>query len=507
MTGFLVRGAQMLPAAFDLHSAVQSAIGAIAVYVCVREFLDPYGSPLRRARGLPRGPATKCADALLRCAALWLLAQLLHEPRTSRSSAFLVWLQGALGDKRALFFTATTVSSMGLSCWFFHLLPLALRAVGLLDDARKVQPGKSAPLGLVTLCALYVCGLHFVATPFDCFHRSVHDVPEARRVGTTSAVHGVGHYTDTTKLGATSAVLLSAFGVLPSGGAQSGGGAQGGAQGGVLEHLAGLGVVRWSCTTQASCNLPQHHDFLLHLALLLLFDDCLFYVLHRGAHASRALYHWYHAVHHKCRVPSGMFAMLAHPAEFAPGMVALKVFNPHPYTAFVWMVLRVWEGVDTHCGYDSPCSVFNLFRGVQGGAIRHDLHHSAPHRGNYGSFFCLWDVLLGTHAEQGDGEGGGARAVSPARRWGAGLLLGTMWGCVGLGYDLRFGSGTFMRKGGYYVALNGATMLFWQLLVMAVDPKGQRMSAFMAKLDPCPTAAVAAACDGNPEPAPKTKTA
>ena len=103
-------------------------------------------------------------------------------------------------------------------------------------------------------------------------------------------------------------------------------------------------------------------DFLLHLALLLLFDDCLFYVLHRGAHASRALYHWYHAVHHKCRVPSGMFAMLAHPAEFAPGMVALKVFNPHPYTAFVWMVLRVWEGVDTHCGYDSPCSVFNLFR-------------------------------------------------------------------------------------------------------------------------------------------------
>ena len=47
----------MFPAvAFD----VQSVIGAIAVYVCVREFLDPYGSPLRRARGLPPvgvGPA------------------------------------------------------------------------------------------------------------------------------------------------------------------------------------------------------------------------------------------------------------------------------------------------------------------------------------------------------------------------------------------------------------------------------------------------------------------
>jgi hypothetical protein len=82
------------------------------------------------------------------------------------------------------------------------------------------------------------------------------------------------------------------------------------------ELLAGRGsAVRWPCATVEACHLPGHASHLVALALLLLVDDALFY-----------------AMHHTCRAPSGMFAMLAHPSELTPSLAAIGVFRPlHPF--------------------------------------------------------------------------------------------------------------------------------------------------------------------------------
>ena len=99
------------------------------------------------------------------------------------------------------------------------------------------------------------------------------------------------------------------------------------------ELLAGQGsAVRWSCATVEACHLPGHASHLVALALLLLVDDALFNAMHRAAHRSRALFRWFHALHHMCRAPSGMFAMLAHPSELTPSLAAIGVFRPlHPF--------------------------------------------------------------------------------------------------------------------------------------------------------------------------------
>ena len=153
-------------------------------------------------------------------------------------------------------------------------------------------------------------------------------------------------------------------------------------------------------------------------------------------------------------------------------------------------------------------------------ADRHDAHHSRPHAGNYGSFFCLWDVLLGTHCEieidgaivakqeaevAGDGSGastgddgksvdGGAAgacvatAASPKRRVCAGLLLVIMWGGVAVALDNVRGRGAFYNSALVAVVLNSGFAVGSLALPLTLDPKGTRMAALLRAIDPVPSA-------------------
>jgi sterol desaturase/sphingolipid hydroxylase (fatty acid hydroxylase superfamily) len=60
----------------------------------------------------------------------------------------------------------------------------------------------------------------------------------------------------------------------------------------------------------------------------------------------------------------------------------------------LFFFLRMIETVDAHSGYLFPFSPWSLIPSIQGGADRHDFHHS-QNKGNYG-IFAFWDWLCGT---------------------------------------------------------------------------------------------------------------
>lgn len=125
-------------------------------------------------------------------------------------------------------------------------------------------------------------------------------------------------------------------------------------------------------------------------------EDFVFYWGHRILH-TKWLYQHVHSVHHewvgdltelytslaldmhfffgiqcldcctlKCRyaTPFGLTSEYAHPAEilflgFAT-IVGPAITGPHLFTLWLWMVLRVLETVEAHCGYHFPWSPSNF---------------------------------------------------------------------------------------------------------------------------------------------------
>ena len=66
----------------------------------------------------------------------------------------------------------------------------------------------------------------------------------------------------------------------------------------------------------------------------------------------------------------------------------------HALVLWLWLFIRVMETVDAHSGYSFIMSPFHLLP-FQGGADRHDYHHS-HNVGCYGSFTIFWDHVMGT---------------------------------------------------------------------------------------------------------------
>ena len=102
----------------------------------------------------------------------------------------------------------------------------------------------------------------------------------------------------------------------------------------------------------------------------------------------------------------GLTAEYAHPAETLSlgfgtvGMPILYVMYTsghfHLFTLSCWVVLRLFQAVDSHSGYDFPWSL-NKFLPFWAGAEHHDLHHHY-FIGNYASSFRWWDYCLDTEA-------------------------------------------------------------------------------------------------------------
>ncbi|CAA7406359.1 unnamed protein product [Spirodela intermedia] len=146
--------------------------------------------------------------------------------------------------------------------------------------------------------------------------------------------------------------------------------------------------------------LPPWKVVLSQIVFYFILEDFIFYWGHRVLH-TKWLYKHVHSVHHEYATPFGLTSEYAHPAEilflgFAT-ILGPALTGPHLFTLWLWMVLRVLETVEAHCGYHFPWSLSNYIP-FYGGADFHDYHHRVLYTksGNYSSTFTYMDWLFGT---------------------------------------------------------------------------------------------------------------
>lgn len=156
----------------------------------------------------------------------------------------------------------------------------------------------------------------------------------------------------------------------------------------VIEHI---GITR-------DTKLPSWHVIALQIAYFFLIEDYLNYWLHRLLHQP-FLYRHIHSVHHTYDAPFAIVAAYAHPAEVVilaiPTFAGPLLIGPHLYTLMVWQVVRNYEAIDIHSGYELPIGIKSLLPAYAGTA-HHDYHHYM-HSGNFASVFTWCDRLYGTH--------------------------------------------------------------------------------------------------------------
>jgi methylsterol monooxygenase len=134
--------------------------------------------------------------------------------------------------------------------------------------------------------------------------------------------------------------------------------------------------------------------FATKMAFGFLIIDAWFYWGHRLSHHA-AVYQYVHKQHHRFKVSCGAAFEYAHPAEALlvngmPLFIAFYAFNFHLTQLLLFLVIRLWETIDAHSGYDFPFSPWRFLSG----AVSHDLHHSA-NLGNFGMFH-FWDWFCQT---------------------------------------------------------------------------------------------------------------
>lgn len=66
-------------------------------------------------------------------------------------------------------------------------------------------------------------------------------------------------------------------------------------------------------------------------------------------------------------------------------------------TLAIWIIVRLSESFEAHCGYEFPWSPFAVIP-LSTPASYH-FHHHAENVGNYATFFSLWDLIFGSNTK------------------------------------------------------------------------------------------------------------
>eukprot|EP00897_Mesotaenium_endlicherianum_P003125 jgi/Mesen1/2840/ME000174S02092 len=146
--------------------------------------------------------------------------------------------------------------------------------------------------------------------------------------------------------------------------------------------------------------LPPLRHMALQLAVFFLVEDYGNYWVHRALHSPWGFAR-IHYKHHEYSTPCSFSATYAHWAEVlllgVPSFVGPAIVRCHVVTLWAWILLRQWEAIETHSGYDFPWSITRLIP-FYGGAEFHDYHHEVGglSRGNFASIFTYCDYLYGT---------------------------------------------------------------------------------------------------------------
>ena len=109
-----------------------------------------------------------------------------------------------------------------------------------------------------------------------------------------------------------------------------------------------------------------------------------------------------HKIHHELIQPVSIGAEYSHFSDIfltnvIPSALGIKILGKttHFCTVILWVILRVTETLDGHCGYESSLGCPYRLLPLSGSAEFHNYHHT-HNSGNFGSFFTFWDSLMGT---------------------------------------------------------------------------------------------------------------
>lgn len=165
----------------------------------------------------------------------------------------------------------------------------------------------------------------------------------------------------------------------------------------MLTHVLYLPLVAWVIIPawqwmggDPSAPTPPLAELAWQVVACMVIQDTIFYWAHRALH-TKWLFRTIHRKHHDFRYVRGVSAEYAHPVESLLNAVALMagpiLLAVAPLTFATWLAIRIWETVEAHSGY--------AFTAL---ASRHAYHHLYAARGCLGTFFGLWDRLMGTDA-------------------------------------------------------------------------------------------------------------
>lgn len=175
------------------------------------------------------------------------------------------------------------------------------------------------------------------------------------------------------------------------------------------------------CGMDYGVPFPSLAKMAMHLAIFFVMEDTWHYFLHRALHYG-PLYKSIHKLHHTYSAPFGLAAEYASPIEvmcLAIGTVGSPILwasitgDLHLFTMYTWIVLRLFQAIDAHSGYDFPWSLRRIIP-FWAGADHHDLHHE-KFIGNYASSFRWWDFVMDTEAGPVAAKQRRARKVAAAR--------------------------------------------------------------------------------------------
>ena len=149
---------------------------------------------------------------------------------------------------------------------------------------------------------------------------------------------------------------------------------------------------------------PPLYKMVYQVAIFFVLEDTWHYWFHRALHWG-PLYKNIHKLHHQYSAPFGLAAEYASPLEtmlLAMGALGMPILwcaithDLHILTMYIFIVLRLFQAIDAHSGYEFPWSLHH-FLPFWAGADHHDEHHER-FIGNYSSSFRWWDYILNTES-------------------------------------------------------------------------------------------------------------